>query len=299
MQARRRTYHPPEIPPANTPEPGRLPAPDMLQARRDAERTLAELDLTRQVIVLWLPGTNRSGIPVTFSAPAHAAWGAYLSLAELRYPASLDVRRGVATGIATLEIVLAAIAASGRHIVHVAGESQGSWVITEVLSNPRMRRIVDRAALLSNPWPASHHYVDGHDPRVLELDRRVDLVARRINGNVNDALEAAEGVLRFDLRAIPKLLKVAWNNPGSALLLASTGLRLLTPGGRDRDPHNYEDMMPGAVRFLHVGWQPEPAESRLQMAATQHRLSSRRRSKGPRLAQQVRSSGHAARRTPG
>jgi hypothetical protein len=163
----------------------------------------------------------------------------------------------VATGVAALRLVLEEIARRrpGR-TVHLAGESQGAWVITETIADPRMRRRVDRAVLLSNPWAARHHYVDGHDPRIMEMSRRVDIVARRVNGDINQVLDAAEAVLKFDLRGLPTLVGVLARNPASAAMLAMTGLRLLTPGGRDRDPHNYEDMMPAAVRFLHVGWQP-------------------------------------------
>ncbi len=257
METKHRTYHPPPIPPAVTPHPATLPAPDMQRAREDAELTLSEIDFSKDVIVLWLPGTNRSGIPITFAGPAQAAWGAHLSLNELHYPASFDIRQGVATGAATLRLVLEGIAArGGRHTVHLAGESQGAWAITETIADARMRHRVDRIALMSNPWGARNHFVDGHDSRVMEMSRRVDLVARKVNGNIDDVLSAAEALLTGDIRVIPRLLAIAIRNPGSAALLAATGLRLLTPGGRDRDPHNYEDMMPAAIRFLHVGWQP-------------------------------------------
>lgn len=272
MQTKRRTYNSPPIPPAVTPNPAKLPAPDMQRAHADAAATLAGIDFSKEIIVLWLPGTNRSGIPATFAGPAQAAWGAYLSLSELMYPASFDVRQGVATGVATLRLVLEGIASrGGRHTVHLAGESQGAWVITETIADRKLRSIVDRIALLSNPWGARNHFVDGHDSRIMEMSRRVDLVARKVNGDINDTLDAAEAVLRGDLRVIPRLLAVAIKNPGSAALLAATGLRLLTPGGRDRDPHNYEDMMPAAVRFLHVGWQPaaEVHRKRPRRVATQ------------------------------
>ena len=274
MQTKPRTYHPPEIPPATTPNPARLPASDMQRARADAATTLSHINFDRDVIVIWLPGTNRSGIPQTFAGPAQAAWGAHLSLVELMYPASMDIRQGVATGVATLRLVLQGIAARGKRVtVHLAGESQGAWTITETMSDPSMRAIVDRVALMSNPWGARHHFVDGHDPRIMEMSRRVDLVARRVRGNIDDTLDAAEAVLKFDLTGLPKLLIAAWHNPGTAAMLAVTGLRLLLPGGRDRDPHNYEDMMPAAVQFLRVGWTPPTAarsqRTRAKTTATQ------------------------------
>ena len=72
MQTKPRTYHPPEIPPATTPNPARLPAADMQRARADAATTLSHINFDRDVIVIWLPGTNRSGIPQTFAGPAQA-----------------------------------------------------------------------------------------------------------------------------------------------------------------------------------------------------------------------------------
>jgi len=136
--------------------------------------------------------------------------------------------------------------------VHLAGESQGAWAISETVKDPAMRARVSRMVLLGHPWVASTHYDDGHDPNVMEINRRVDIITRPLNGDAQGAVEAVEQIFQRKIGNIGKLVRALVDNPLSAYLLALTGIRLLTPGGPDRDPHNYEDAMNAAVQFLRV-----------------------------------------------
>lgn len=247
---------PPPLAPAVNPNAVILPAPDMDRAITDAKKVLASIDFSRETIVVWLPGTGRHGVPSPFGDAAKRVWGNTATVVALEYPAGNEVRKSTATGIQTLKLVLAGIAAhtGQHHKIHLAGESQGAWVITEAVKDPMMRSMVSRMALLGHPYVASTHYDDGHDANVMVINRRVDIVARPVRGNINNAIESVESIFarKISLHGIKTLLGVAKDNPQSAYYLAVTGMRLITPHGPDRDPHNYEDMMIAAVQFLHV-----------------------------------------------
>jgi hypothetical protein len=231
----------------------------MDRARADANATLAAIDWSKDVIVIWAPGTNRRGIPDTLHAPAQAAWSDELSLVELRYPASYDMRQGASTGAATIRLVLEAIDARSRkdrrkRKVHLAGESQGSWAILEAMSRPATRAYVDRIGVTGVPYGASRHHLVGGDPRTIEISRITDPVARPVSGDPNAAVAAAEQVQsgKFTWGGIRSLLSSARANPMSAALLVLSAIRIQLPGGPNRDPHNYEDVLPAVVRFLAV-----------------------------------------------
>lgn len=226
---------------------------DWAQATRDAQRTLAGIDWSKRDIVLWVPGTSQSSVQPSFAREVAASWpSSDVSLARVHYQASWNIRPSVATGIATMRLVLAGIAAhTGNHRVMLAGESQGAWIIGEAIADPALRRVVDRAVLLGHPWLAAHQYVDGHDPGVQVLNNFGDLVTLPLNGDPTRGLDAMVAIHTGQLSKLPLVVRSVVENPQQGWKLLGT-LRFAIPGIRSlwKNPHDYSDRMREAVGFL-------------------------------------------------
>jgi hypothetical protein len=197
---------------------------DIARAHYDAERALEAIDWSKDDIYVWVPGTGSHNINPGFEAAVRDAnKNGSASLSRIEYEASDRTRPSVATGIETLRLVLAGIQAhGGHHRVLVAGENQGSWVIGEALSDPLLKNVVTRAVIFGHPQPATHHYEDGHDPDVLEINHSGDEVSTPTSfGKLADALRAA----------------VNW----------------LIPGDYVKIPGNYRNDMTMAVEYLQTG----------------------------------------------
>lgn len=228
-----------------------LPVADDAQARREAADVLASIDFSRPDIVIWAPGTMRYSIPPEFADAVHAQFGGAASLVKLPTLTTYAERQGVSQTQATLRYVLDGIAAhAGSHRVLLAGESEGGWAVNEVVADPTYRPLIDRAVTWGTPGMTPHHYLDGHDPDVLELADDYDVVTKPVKGDVNDTLGAMEATFDGRLSQAWKLPAALVNNPYSALLLLETGIRRPLPGGYDRDPHNYREFMPAAAAML-------------------------------------------------
>lgn len=213
----------PAVPRVGNPSvaPGPWPV-DAARAHADARRVLASIDWSKRDIVIWVPGTGSHRVHEKFADAVHGSWSdGRVSLTHLEYEASSEGPRSVATGIATLKLVLMEIAArGGNRRVLVGGESQGAWILGEAMADPSVRKVVDRAVLLGHPSLAKTHW-HGRDPAVLEYSNPGDPAA-----------------------GDPELL------PG--LLLTTLGS---LPGikGYVKQPHDYSDRMSGAVEFLRTG----------------------------------------------
>lgn len=228
---------------------------DWARARYDAERALEAVDWSKRDLYIWVPGTSNHWIHPSFEAAvrdANQATGA--SLSRIEYEASWRMRPSVATGVETMRLVLAGIAAhGGNHRVFVAGESQGAWILGEAMSDPRLGGVVTRAVLFGHPSLALHQYTDGHDPRVTVVNNPGDMVAMPIHGNHAAALDALTGLHRAQLSKLPALIGVMLRNPAQAgQLLASVG-RWILPLDLWKDPHNYSAQMVEAVEWLQHG----------------------------------------------
>lgn len=237
---------------------------DWAKARADAQRTLASIDLARRDVVLWVPGTDGSGVQHDFRQAVEDLYGpgADLSLAALHYGATWELRESLPTGLATLKLVLEGIRqrleripAGQRPRILLAGESQGAWIIGEAMADRRVGSVVSRAILAGHPWMAATRYEDGHDPRVRVINHRGDQITMPVRGDVGAGLDAMAAVRMGRLGAeLGTVARAILANPVHGLLLLHTELRRL-----DwlrpflRDPHSYATDMPRMVRFLRTG----------------------------------------------
>ncbi len=233
---------------------------DWQRARSDASRTLASIDWSRSDIVVWVPGTDSSIIHPQFAQSMRdAARGRSLTLVRMHHQASWNMRPSVATGIATMRLVLAGIAAhGGNHRVMLAGESQGAWIIGEALADPLLRAAVDRAVLLGHPWLAAHQYADGHDPDVRVINNPGDLVTIPVTGDPGRGLDAMVAVYTLQWARFPLVARAMLENPVHAVKLISN-LRFAIPVLKHlwKNPHDYGDQMQDVAQFLlRSGQQP-------------------------------------------
>ncbi len=239
--------------------PGRVGGewtPDLMRAQYDATSLLNSIDWTQRDIVIWVPGTSNHSTHPDFEKAVRSSWGnGGVSLSRMEYEASWNMRPSVATGVATLKLVLAGIAAhGGNHRVMLAGESQGAWIIGEAAADPLLRPVIDRAILMGHPFVAAHHYDAGQDPDIVEVNHRGDQVATPIRGNVDNAFDAMLAIHQLQVWKLPAVVAAVAQNPIHGWMLLMSAIRAL-PGAKLllRNPHDYGKQMTGAVEFLRSG----------------------------------------------
>ena len=228
---------------------------DWARAYSDAAATLAQIDFSKRDIVIWSPGTSNHKVLPPFGDAVRAAYGDDASISYLKYEATWHMRRSAPTGLATLMIVLAEIKKRKRagQRVFLAGESQGAWIIGEAMTKP-VASIVERAAIVGHPYLAKHHYDDGHDPRVQEMNHEGDNVAAKINGDIATGLDAMVAIRTGQLGKIGTILKgIAANPMQGVILLRDMIYNLPFLKGKNVKPHYYEYEMDSVVKFLHDG----------------------------------------------
>lgn len=241
--------------PAFTPAGGTFSI-DWDAAQRFAQQTLAQLDLGRRDIVLYAPGTGSTEMYQPLSDALRAAFavaGRPFSVATLKYAASAEFRSSVPTGIAALRLVLAAIAAHpGDHRVTLVGISQGAWIGAEVLADPAVRPIVERAVLVARPSASRHRFDRGEDPSIIEFAHHDDFAVRPFKGDPTLMLDATISLLTKGIGgSLPLVARAIAQDPGLALSLVRL-LALDAPlvGKLLRNPHDYEREMPAVAAYL-------------------------------------------------
>lgn len=223
---------------------------DWDKARKDAARTLEGIDFSKSEIVIWVPGTSNHKVHSSFEQAVQQQYGSNASLVAMQYEASWEMRRSVATGLATLLLILEEIKRRGRHVV-LAGESQGAWIAGEALAHPALGGVVKRSVIFGHPWLAKHQYLDGHDPRVKVINHEGDQVTLPIKGDPGVGLDAMVAMRTLKLQKLGTVVKAIAANPLHGWLLlksiayAIPGLKKMFP-----NPHIYDMEMSDAVRFL-------------------------------------------------
>ncbi|MCW2923411.1 MAG: hypothetical protein JWM98_815 [Thermoleophilia bacterium] len=239
---------------------------DWARAHRDAEAAVAAIDFSRRDVVLWIPGTDGSGVHRDFARAAGYIYGdsGDASVSHMPYEASWDLGRSLPTGLATMRLMLAGIrerfaqldaAGLPRPRLLLAGLSQGAWIIGEAMANPEDADLVTRAITVGHPWLARHQYTDGHDPRVKVINHVSDQITMPVAGNARTGLDAMSAVKTGHLMQHLGLVAAAiLANPLHGLLLLQTQLREV-PALRPllAEPHNYVAEMPRMVQYLRTG----------------------------------------------
>ncbi|MBC7461366.1 MAG: hypothetical protein H7287_08385 [Thermoleophilia bacterium] len=247
---------------------------DVERADRDAEQVLRAIDFARRDIFIWAPGTRARHVHPAFRSALRAAQpdageGNRASLTPLLYEASWHIRRSAPTGMLTLKRVLQGIrtrlaASSTEHNVYLAGESQGAWIIGEMMADADVGDVATRAVLMGHPMLAGHEYVNGEDDRVVVINNQLDQVTLDVRGDPSDCLDAmiAMRTLQFARpRHLPNTVRALtsnWDHVG--LMLLSIGYQVPRVRNVLRDPHDYSSDMARAVDYLYTGELSAPVE---------------------------------------
>lgn len=241
-----------------------LPEADAATARAAANATLEKVDWNRPVIVIGVPGTGW-GIPQELREGLKSAGGDRVSTVQLRYPAAATgMVESAALGKATLRLVLDEIERRDpdgtKYHVALHGESQGAWVVNDVMAEAPNAKLVDRATMFGLPASATHDGAHRDDPRVRITNHPFDPIAWPYLGPSGIAA-AAPGLL---LGRNPK------DAPGALLMMALNPLHSIAFGLGDlvgrvdqnwsRNPHIYfEHYGTSAPEFLLSGAPPAGA----------------------------------------
>ncbi|MCW2950526.1 MAG: hypothetical protein JWN41_1539 [Thermoleophilia bacterium] len=229
-----------------------LPKADRARARAEADLVLAQLDLHKRDLVLWLPGTYLDGVPRAFGAAVSEQFGRDASVATFTAHHDYHVPQGVVDTAEALRIVLRALEAKRRpdQRIVLGGESQGAWSISVAMSDPALAKIVDRAMLTGNPGVSQHQYDDGTDRRVREIDNPGDAVAVEYRGNASLMIDALERGMSGEPAQAARLVPALVNNPISAAKAAVSGFRIAVMRDFAHDPHNYDTRYAEGVAWL-------------------------------------------------
>jgi hypothetical protein len=235
-----------------------FPGPvDMARATADANRVLAAIDWSRRDIVVWVPGTDGTTFMPKFAEGMRAAWQpGEGSAVSLDYQATWHLDTSEPTGEAALRLLLAGIEAhAGQHRVLLAGLSQGAWIISDVLADPRYRRTVTRAIMFGHPQVSLKHFHDDEDPQVREISHPNDIIAMPITGPRERAIEAMTALQTGAI--LPNLgliLSVVLANPKvgtEAIVGRLRGMHLLPKAKVDN--HDYDAEYGEGAKWLHDG----------------------------------------------
>ena len=208
------------------------------------------IDMSKDVIVLWVPGTSEHEVNESFAFYTKKYWGDQAALSLVDYEASWRMKTSYADGVERLRAFLDHIRARirpGQRVV-IAGESQGAMVIGEVMADPKYSKLISRAVLLGHPGVSPHHY---KGKNVLELNNPLDPTTFPWKVGHTEILTALEKLSTEDSSAIPMLLKVIAKNPVFSLwLLILQAQRVPALSESILNTHDYRGEMEHAVLWL-------------------------------------------------
>lgn len=131
----------------------------------------------------------------------------------------------------------------------LAGESQGAWVISEVLKDKKYYQKIDRAVLLGHPAVADTHFYN--DKKILEINDPKDISAYNFKTNKKELVSSVEKLAKADLTSLPFLFKFVIQNPVSVPLLGALALAQVPVIGHIFNRHDYTDEMHLAALWLN------------------------------------------------
>lgn len=218
------------------------------------KQAVAKIDWSKKDIILWMPGTSEYVTNPSFAKTVDAMFPG-MHAVPVVYAANWRFETSVPDGIAVLKGVMDEIRrrAPGRKVL-IAGQSQGAWIASAIVGDPKYAGMVKRAALFGHPVVSPYHF---HDLKsnVVEINNPGDPVALKVNADKARVVKAIDMVARGKLlQSVPTWLSLAIHNPaylGQALL--GQMMRLPIINKLAGDPHHYETDFLAGVTFLKTG----------------------------------------------
>lgn len=215
-----------------------------------------DLDWDAPALTIWVPGTSEYWIKQRFLDEMHrVAPTAHVTMVP--YEATWRFSTSVPDGVAVLTGVLREIHRRRPTVaVLLAGESQGAWIISAVLTDPKLTKIVTRAALWGHPAAAPQRF--GRSGQVREVNSPGDIVTMEIGEDPAEVLAAVEHLSRRRFgTGLSRLVGYAVQRPDMLLNLVKFWSFALPVVGRGRmSDHDYEDDMASGIRHLLDGLDP-------------------------------------------
>jgi hypothetical protein len=237
-----------------------VPEADHAKAKANAKATLDRIDWNRPIIALTVAGTGWGNPPQELVDGLTRQAGAdRVSISQVTYPATaVDMLDSVALGKETLRLVLEEIERRDpdgtKYHVALSGESQGAWVINDVLAEHPFAKTVDRAGLYGLPADVTYDGAFTHDDRVRITNHPLDPIAWHHLGPATIAAQAPGMILGHDWNDAPAAALEILLNPVHAALFGAGYLYSLAVGRPNGQPHlyteNYEDE---GARFMLQG----------------------------------------------
>jgi len=239
-----------------------LPEPNMERAQLEARTTLAGIDRTKDDIVIWVPGTMRYRTPGPFTDGLKAWMGDSMSLVNMPARPDYQIPQGVADTSVALKIVLDDLTRTKRpgQRILLSGESQGAWALSKVMNEPKYEAMVDRAVIWGNPGVSPYQFDGVGTEKLMEMSDDLDIVSRSEEGDAPMMLEGLLNVADGHWSQVWRVPGTMINNPAETYAIARTGIRLVIPGGYERETHNYREFMNAAARFLSDAPHPDAVD---------------------------------------
>lgn len=219
-------------------------APDQAAARAAADRTLKGIHWDRDVIVISVPGTEW-GLTHELVDGIKARVGERgASVVQLRYPGTADhMRQSVGQGEATLRLVLEEIQrrdpGGTRYHVALQGESQGAWVINDVLARTPFAKTVDRVDVFGLPATVTDDRALRSDPRAHVTNHPIDPITWPYLGPSAVAVGAPSFLIGGNWADAPAALLQVALNPVHGLVFAGGLIAQKITGNMATNPHVY------------------------------------------------------------
>jgi hypothetical protein len=275
----------PAPPPLDSPPPGPFTkllggaqhlfnnAPPLPSVAERVAAIVKQIDFSAPAVTIWVPGTNEYwNKQAVLDAAAGAMPGA--RVVPIVYQSTWKFSDSVPDGEAVLRGVLDEVAKRRRpgQKVLVAGESQGAWVISNVLADPRYATIVTRAALFGHPGIADHHFEDPHGPladKVREWNNPTDVVTADLGSHAESVERGIEQFSRLHLlRGVSLLGAFAVQRPEIVVEMLKGQLhRVPLIGDKFHDPHVYEHDFRAGAEFLAAAPDVAPRRRRTRRAS--------------------------------
>jgi hypothetical protein len=236
-----------------------VPEADHEQAAANAKKTLEQVDWDKPIIAIDAPGTLWGLTQELKDGLDTQAGAKRVSLVKLEYPAAAHgMADSVALGKETLRLVLEEIQrrdpSGTKYHVALQGESQGAWVINDVLAEQPFRSTVDRVGLYGLPADATHDGALKHDERVRITNHPLDPIAWPHLGPSSLGAEAPGFILGHDKGDLPAALAMIALNPIHAALFGAGELANKVAGNYSAHPHVYTEHYAGeGTRWLLTG----------------------------------------------
>ena len=223
----------------------------------DTNVRIPNIDFSKDYIILWVPGTNDHLVPPKFIESIRQMFGDTASLDLCDYMATWRLQTSIANGQATLMQTLDYVKAHKKKStkIFLAGLSQGSIIISDILANPKYAGLITRSVLVGHPGVADHHF--DYTDNVREINNPLDFATFDWGGDRQRTIQNVDMFFRGDVFAGVRLLALALHHPLDALWVAALNLHrvpfLGLPSPLQDDPHNYTEFLDDAASFLYLG----------------------------------------------